>query len=180
MSLMRNLALLLSLLLWAAPFGRCLGEAKPWAGGFFAESGGYAEPSFLPSATCLSAGLFLEPLALPALNPAVSAGILLPVAPYQADALVLRANLALTLFDARLSWLRRTFYAALAWSPAVGAGLLYRLDGSVFRFTLSASPLRLRAGDAVFTLCSPELLLDPQGSPRGWGLGLFQAALFLY
>lgn len=177
---MRNAALILSLLLWAAPCGRCLGEAKPWTGGFYTESGGYAEPSLLPAASCLSFGLFLEPLALPALNPAVFAGLLLPVAPFRPEALALRGGLTLTLFDARLSWLQRTFYAALAWSPALGAGLLYRPDGSVLRFALNAAPLRLRAGDALFTLCSPELLLDAQGSALGWGLVLFQAALFLY
>ena len=146
----------------------------------FVESCGFAEASFLPAAACLGAGLFLEPFALPAFNPAVFAGMLLPVAPYQADAFCLRAGLALTLFDARLPWLRRTFYAALRWSPALGAGLLCRLDGSGLRFTLAASPLRLRAGDAVFTLCGLELLLDEQGRPQGWGAVLFQAALFLF
>jgi hypothetical protein len=180
MSPMRAAALFLTLLLLCAPPGRCLGEAKPWTGGFFVESGGYAEPSFLPPASCLGAGLFLEPLALRALNPALFAGVLFPVAPCQADVVALRAGLAMTLFDARLSWLQRTFYAALAWSPAFGAGLLYRPDGSSLRFALAASPLRLRAGDAVFTLCSPELLLDDRGSPRGWGLVLLQAALFLF
>jgi len=176
----RAAALFLTFLLWAAPAGRCLGEAKPWTGGMFMESCGFADAAFLPAAGCLSVGLFLEPLALPAFNPAVFAGMLLPVAPWQADALALRAGLELTLFDARLPWLYRTFYAALRWSPALGAGLLYRLDGSGLRFTLSASPLRIRAGDAVFTLCSPELLLDEQGRPQGWGAVLFQAALFRF
>jgi hypothetical protein len=177
---MRAALLLLPLLLWAAPPARCLGEVKPWNGGFFVESCGFAEAAFLPPAACLSAGLFLEPLALPAGNPAVFAGILLPVAPCQAEDLTLRAGLALTLFDARLPWLLRTFYAALRWSPALGAGLLYRLDSAGLRFSLAASPLRLRAGDAIFTLCSPELLLDQRGGTRGWGLVLFQAALFLF
>ena len=177
---MRTAALLLTFLLWAATPGRCLGEAKPWTGGMFAESCGFADAALLPAAGCLSGGLFLEPLAFPAFNPAIFAGMLLPVAPFQADALCLRAGLALTLFDARLPWLRRTFYAALRWSPALGAGLLYRLDGSGLRFTLAASPLRVRAGDAVFTLCSPELLLDEQGRSQGWGAVLFQAALFLF
>jgi hypothetical protein len=178
--LARTAVLLLTLLLSTAPPGRCLGEAKPWAGGFFVESGGFAEPSFLPAAGCLGAGLFLEPLALPALNPAVFAGVLLPVAPFQADDLSLRAGAMLTLFDARLPWLPQTFYAALRWSPALGAGLLYRLDGSELRFTLAVSPLRIRAGDAVFTIGSLELLIDAQGSGRGWGAVLFQAALFFF
>jgi hypothetical protein len=178
---MRAAAFLLALLLWAAPPARCLGgEARPWTGGLFVESCGFAEAAFLPPAACLSAGLFLEPLALRAVNPAVFVGILVPAAPCQGENLALRTGLALTLFDARLPWLLRTFYAALRWSPAIGAGLLYRLDGSGLRFTVAASPLRLRAGDAIFTLCSPELLLDEQAGIRGWGLVLFQAALFLF
>lgn len=177
---MRTAALLLAILLSAAPPGRCLGEARPWSGGLFLESSGYAEAAFLPAAACLGVGLFLEPLSLPALNPAAFAGLLLPVAPCRPDALCLRAGLALSLFEARLSWLRRTFYAALAWSPALGAGLLWRMDGSGLRFTLAASPLRLRAGDALFTIGGLELLLDAQGSALGWGLVLFQAALFLF
>jgi len=177
---MRTAVLFLTLLLSATPSGRCLGQAKPWAGGFFVESSGFAEPSLLPPAGCLGAGLFLEPLALPALNPAVFAGVLLPVAPYRAEDLSLRAGATLTLFDAPLPWLHQTFYAALRWSPALGAGLLYRFDGSALRFTLAASPLRIRAGDAVFTIGSLELLVDAQGSGRGWGAVLFQAALFFF
>jgi hypothetical protein len=180
MSPMRAAALFLAILIAAPSNGRCLGQAKPWTGGFFLESSGYADTAFLPAASCLGAGLFLEPLALPTLNPCLLTGILLPVAPCRRDAMAVRSALALTLFDARLSWLRRTFYASLAWSPALEAGLLYRADGSALRFTLAASPLRLRAGDGLFTLGSLGLLLDEQGSPRGWGLVLFQAALFLY
>lgn len=123
---MRTVALLLAFLLWASSPARCVGEAKPWTGGMFVESCGFAEASFLPAAACLGAGLFLEPFALPTFNPAVFAGMLLPVAPFQADALC------------------------------------------------------LRAGDALFTLCSLELLLDEQGRPQGWGAVLFQAALFLF
>jgi hypothetical protein len=176
----RTAALFLTVLLAVPTHGRCLGQDKPWSGGFFLESSGYADPALLPAAGCLGTGLFLEPLAIPALNPCVLAGILLPVAPCRGDAAALRAALALTLFDARLGWLRRTFYAALAWSPALEAGLLYRTDGSCLRFTLAASALRLRAGDAMFTIGSLHLLLDGRGSPKGWGLVLFQAALFLY
>jgi hypothetical protein len=177
---MRTAAALLAVLLSAASPGHCLGALKPWSGGMYVESSGFADAAFLPAAGCLSAGLFLEPLALRAGNPALFAGILLPVAPYQAGAFCLRAGAALTLFDARLARLQETFYAALAWSPAVGAGLLYRIERPALRFTLAASPVRIRAGDALFTFGSLELLLDDRGGVCGWGAVLFQAALFLF
>ena len=177
---MRFAGVLLSLFLAAAAQGDCLGEAKPWAGGFSIETCGFSDTGLLPAAGCLSAGLFLEPFAWPAFNPAIFSGILLPVAPFQKEALALRLGAELTLFDTPAPWLRQAFYTALRWSPALGAGMLYRLDGSALRFTLAASPLRIRAGDAVFTLGGLELLFDAEGSARGWGAVVFKAALFLF
>jgi hypothetical protein len=172
---MRAALLLLPLLLWAAPPARCLGEAKPWNGGLFVESCGFAEAAFLPPAACLSAGLFLEPLALPAGNPAVFAGILLPVAPGQTGDLTLRAGLALTLFDARLPWL----CAPLHRTPVEpGAGRACS-TGWTARPALHAGRLPPACEPGTQSSRSaPRAAVDKRGRPRGWGQST-QAALFV-
>jgi len=156
-----------------------LGQDKPWFGGIYTQSSGYSTETGLPAAAWFGAGLFLEPFGFRALNPALAAGVLLPVSPFQAQAARLQVSAWLSLYDFELPLLKRTFYAALRWSPAVGAEYQLGLAHGDMSWALLAAPLRIRAGAAVVTLGEIQLFLRPE-PPQGWGVGLFQAMLFLF
>ena len=179
-SLVPALVLAAALLVLPAARAPGLGTEKPWLGGVYAGTCGFSEPTGLPAAEYLAVGLFLEPFSLPALNLAAGGGFLLPLAPWGVDGVRLQLMGDLTIVDVPAPGLERIFYNSLCWSPGVGAELLVSLDFATASFALLVSPLRFRAGDGVFTLCSAHLFLEPGPALAGWGLTLFQASLFIF
>jgi hypothetical protein len=175
---MTRILLVLVLLL---PAGRseALGARKPWWTGLYAGTCGFSEATGLPEAEYLATGIFIEPLSIRLLNPALFCGILLPIAPFQVEGVRFQFGGELTLVDLQARALKDYFYNTICFSPALGAEYLLSPDLRSASFDLSISPLRFRAGDGVFTVCSLHLFLDQGPRFGGWGLMLFKAALFL-
>jgi len=174
-----RLAFLLPFLLLPAAGGHGAGGQKPWLAGMYAEFCGFSPGTGLPAATYLAAGLFGEPLALPVLNPALSCGLLLPVAPPASEGIRLQIAGELTIVDLPAAFVKRRFYISGCFSPALGAQYLFQPETRAGSFSVVFSPLRFRAADAVFSFCSFQLFLAESAQPAGWGLTLFRAALFL-
>jgi hypothetical protein len=157
-----------------------LGPAKPWYGGMYVQTSGYSESTGLPAASWFGAGVFFEPLDIPVLNPLLAAGLVLPVAPCRASATRLELTGELTLFDSRLPLLAWVSYAALRWSPAVGLDFQLSLADGESSWSLLAFPVRIRAGDAIFTLGGVQLFFQGRDPWEAWGVVLFKAMLFLF
>ena len=171
--------LLLAVLLFPAASGRSLGQESPWWAGLYAESCGFSERTGLPAAEYLAFGAFIEPLSLPLLNPSLYCGLLLPVAPFRDGGTRYQIAGELTLFDLEVRALERCFYTSLCWSPALGTELLVEPDFHDFSFTLLLAPLRVRAADALISVGSVQLFMEPGFRLRGWGFALFKTAVFL-
>lgn len=173
------LVLLALLALLSAANAGALGPRKPWFGGVYAGFCGFSEPTDLPAAAYLEAGVFVEPFAARFLNPALSCGLLLPVSPPEPEGLRLQLGAELSLLDLPAPLIKRRFYSSGAFSPAVGGEYLLHPGTGAQSFAVVFSPLRFRVADAVFSLGSLRLFLGERGRPAGWGLTLFRAALFV-
>jgi len=174
-----TLLLLLALFLLVTPAG-ALGAEKPWFGGLYTGFCGFSEQTRLPAAEYLAIGLFAEPLAIHVLNPALSCGFLLPLAPANSEGLRMQVALELTLVDLPASFLKNRFYISSCWSPGLGVECLITSDFHAARFAILAAPLRCRVGDGVFTIGSIQLFLDKGARLPGWGIMVFKASLFLF
>ena len=176
-----RIASLLVVLLLLVPVGRgeALGAKKSWWIGLYAESCGFSEATRLPEAEYLATGVFCEPFSIRVFNPALFCGILLPIAPFQGEGVRFQLGGELTLIDLPAEALQDFFYNTICLSPALGAECLLKPDLSSALFDVIISPLRFRAGDGVFTLCSLHLFLEPGPRFGGWGFMLFKAALYL-
>ena len=168
------------ILLFPAVKSGALGTEKPWWIGIYAGTCGFSENTGLPEAEYLSAGIFVEPLSVHVFNPALKCGVIFPVAPCRKEGVLFQFGGELTLVDIPSSVLRDRFYAAMCISPAVGADYLVSTDFQSVSFDVSIAPLRFRAGDGVLTLCSLHVFIIESPGFEGWGLVLFEAALFLF
>jgi hypothetical protein len=173
------LGFLLPFLLLPAPWGHGVGAQKPWLAGVYAGFCGFSPATGLPAAAYLATGLFGEPLAIPVLNPALSCGLLLPVAPPVGEGFRLQFAGELTLVDLPAAVVKRRFYVSTCYSPALGVQYLFHPVVRAGSFSVVLSPLRFRAADGVFAFCSFQLFLAEDAQPAGWGVTLFRAALFL-
>ena len=166
--------------LFAPPPAEPLGAEKPWFGGLYAGTCGFSESTGLPAAEYWSIGLFVEPLSLPALNPALHAGILLPISPWDKTGVRWQLGGEISIFDLPVPGLKHLFYNEIHWSPGTGAEALASIDFSTVSVAVLIAPLRFRAGDGVFSICTGHLVIDPAEGFAGWGITLFRAALFLW
>jgi hypothetical protein len=176
----RLLTLLALVSLFTSPSAESLGTEKPWFGGLYAGTCGFSESTGLPAAEYCSVGLFIEPLSLPAFNPALHAGVLLPITPWDKRGVRWQLGGELSIFDLPAPRLKHLFYNEINWSPGTGAEALANLDFSAASVNVLIAPLRFRAGDGVFSLCTAHLVFDPAKGFAGWGITLFRAALFLW
>lgn len=176
-------ALVLLALLLPAAESRGAGGAgaeKPWLAGLYAGACGFSPRTAPPAAEYLAAGLFAEPLPVRRLNPLLSAGLLLPIAPFRPDAIYWQVGGELALFDLPIAGLKRRFYSSACWSPAAGAGWLSGPRLRPGAFSLLLAPLRLRAADGLFSFGELQVFLAEGARPDGWGLTLFKAAVFWF
>jgi hypothetical protein len=159
---------------------RALGQNKSWWGGFYIGTAGFSRQSGLPDAEYLSFGLFAEPLDFRLFNPALFLGIITAIAPPQSDGLYYQLTGELTVFDLPTAALSKVFFESLCWSPGLAFECLLSRDLRDSAWTLLLSPLRVRAGDGVFTVCALQLFIEPPFAFGGWGIVLFRTALFIW
>jgi hypothetical protein len=172
--------LLLLCLFFPANETCALGAEKPWFGGLYTGFCGFSEQTGLPAGEYLAAGLFAEPINIPALNPALLCGVLIPLSPANTGGMRVQVAGELTIVDLPVSFLKNRFYISSDWSPGVGAHYLFTFDSRASWFSVLIAPLRFRTGDAVFTVGSIELFIAANAGLQGWGFTLFKAALFLF
>ena len=145
-----------------------------------AGAGGFSGDTGLPAAEYWSAGLFLEPLSLPVLNPALHAGVLLPISNWDRRGVRWQLGGELSVVEVPAPLLKPLFYNEINWSPGTGVEALVLPDFSAATAAVLIAPLRFRAGDGVFSLCAAYLLFELSEGYVGWGITLFRAALFLW
>lgn len=177
------MAAFLPALAWARDGREYRGPGPFWWGGSYVASRGFASGSGLGEGEFLDLGLFIEPFQSRFLSPALAAGALLPLFPFEPAGARLWVGVDLVLFS-----LRRHPFAVLvdqtSWlCPSLGAYWLAPAFGAAGGdgglVTFSAAPLRLRTGDARYSLLAPELV-SRGGGAVSWGLRVFELWYFLF
>ncbi len=154
----------------------------PWTGGFVTSTRGFSASSEHLPGEYLDLGIFLDPFQRSFLNPSASMRMVLPLFPLDTGRAMVALGLDLDLLSFRNHPLRSITAQASALSPALAASWSFRiqdgfLDGDLY---LTAHILRLRTGDASYSLLSPELILDAGFNLTGWGLRLYDFSFFLF
>jgi hypothetical protein len=172
--------LIAALLLLSGVRSHSLGHDKPWWGGLYVGTAGFSRQSGLPDSEYLSFGVFVEPLDIRMFNPALFLGTITAIAPPQPQGLRYQLTGELTLFDLPAATLSKFFFENLCWSPGLAVECLLSRDLGSSAWALLLSPLRIRTGDGLFTVCALQLFIEPPFAFGGWGIVLFRTALFIW
>ena len=158
-------------------------EPKPvWLGGTIIASRGFSADTGFAAGEYLEIGAFLDPMQAPAFDPILSMTVLLPLFPFDPSKALVGANLDLVLMSLKRHPFSGVVDQANRFCPSIGASWYFRpgsplADGWLF---LTAYPLRLRTGDALYSLLAPEWLLRGGSESMGWGLRVFEFAYFWF
>ncbi|OHD25812.1 MAG: hypothetical protein A2Y38_04975 [Spirochaetes bacterium GWB1_59_5] len=127
-------------------------------------------------------GVFLDPFQRPFLNPSASMRMIIPLFPLDTGRSMVAVGLDLDLMSFRNHPLRSIMAQTSALSPALAAAWSFRLQDGFLHgdLYLTAHLLRLRTGDASYSLLSPELILGDGFTLSGWGLRLYDFSFFLF
>ena len=157
-------------------------ETSGWFGGFGISSEGFISDGVFNEAEYTGINLYAEPWTFPLLTPSFSAGVLLPLVPFEPSAGLVTAELGFELFSLN----RHPFSWAIdlenAWCPLLSLRLLHPFETpSVESLYLSAvlSPFRLKTGSGRFSLLSLAYVTDTRFSYAGWGIRVFDFRLYL-
>lgn len=174
--------LILFTLLSLFSFTAAAAPLLPWSGGFVTSTRGFSESSGQPPGEYLDLGVFLDPFQRPFLNPSASVRMVIPLFPLDTGRSMVAVGLDLDLMSFRNHPLRSIMAQSSALSPALAAAWSFRLQDGLLHgdLYLAAHLLRLRTGDASYSLLSPELILGDGFTVTGWGLRLYDFSFFLF
>jgi len=155
---------------------------SPWIGGSVVSARGFSESTGMPAGEYCDLGLFVEPFRLGFLNPSASVRFLTPLFPFRPGSSMVGLGLDVDLFSLRNHPLGGIMAQESALGPALAVSWAFEPSRGLAPGILcvTAHVLRLRTGDARYSLLSPELVFEGGRELTGWGLRLFEFSYFLF